>query len=203
MQPFPSRRRRITTAPRPATRLDYEGLGDAVLVRRAKDGDGEALATLCARHQSRVERTARRLLRDPEDARDAAQEALIRICQKLEQFRGEAAFTTWLHTLTVNACRDASARASTRATVPLETDPRACEDAGPVRSAEIAELRKTLVAGLAALPVGQARVVVLKDAIGLTFEEIAATTGMPVGTAKCYAHRGRAGMRSHLAETPA
>lgn len=203
MQPFPTRRRRIGTAPRPATRLDYEGLGDAVLVRRAKDGDGEALAALCARHQSRVERTARRLLRDPEDARDAAQEVLARICQKLGQFRGEAAFTTWLHTLTVNACRDASARAAARATVPLDVDPRACEEVGPARSAEIAELREALVHGLAALPADQALVLVLKDAIGLTFEEIASTTGMPVGTAKCYAHRGRAGMRSHLAETPA
>jgi RNA polymerase sigma-70 factor, ECF subfamily len=197
------RRRPIHSAPRPAARLDYERLGDAVLVRRAKDGDRTALETLCCRHEPRVLRTALRLLRNPEDARDAAQEALARACQKLTQFRGEAAFTTWLHRLTVNACHDAADRARSRATVPLDDDSRVSGDAGPVREAELAELRETLRAGLAELPAEQARVLVLKDALGLTFEEISETTGMPVGTAKCYAHRGRAGMRVALEEVAA
>jgi len=174
-----------------------------VLVRRAKDGDRDALAALCARHQPRVERLARRLLRDPEDARDAAQDALARLCEKLGQFRGEAALTTWLHRLTVNACHDAGARAAARPTVPLADDARVCDEAGPERSAELTELRKTLAGGLGALPPEQARVLVLKDAVGLTFEEISARTGMPVGTAKCYAHRGRAGMRALLEEVTA
>jgi RNA polymerase sigma-70 factor, ECF subfamily len=70
--------------------LDYPSLSDAILVTRAKAGDARALEALCVRHAPRVERLARHLLRDPEDARDAAQEALAKLCVRLRQFRGEA-----------------------------------------------------------------------------------------------------------------
>ena len=68
----------------------------------------------------------------------------------------------------------------------------------PDREAELSELRADLRDGLAELPEAQARVLVLKDALGYSFEEISAASGMPVGTAKCYAHRGRAAMRELL-----
>ena len=155
---------------------------------------------MCERHQARVERTARHLLRDPEDALDATQDTLARVCAKLGQFRGESAFTTWLHRLTINACRDLAQRRLARPTVPLWEDDRPCVDDGPARRAELAELRAELREGLATIPGDQARVLVLKDGLGLSFEEISAASGMPVGTAKCYAHRGRAGMRAHLEE---
>ncbi len=93
-----------------------EKLSDPILVRRAKDGDSAALEALCARHAPRVERMARHLLRDPEDARDAAQEALAKVCVRLPQFRGDAQFSTWLHRLVVNTCRDAVDRRMTRVT---------------------------------------------------------------------------------------
>jgi RNA polymerase sigma-70 factor (ECF subfamily) len=172
-------------------------------VRRAKDGDREALAALCERHHPRLERIARRILRDPEDARDAAQDAIVRACQRIGQFRAECALTTWLHRLTVNACLDLAARAAARPTVRLEDDERAAVDDDPVRAAELADLRRVLADGLASLPSGQARVLVLKDGLGLTFPEISAADGMPVGTAKCYAHRARAGMRAVLEEAAA
>ena len=68
----------------------------------------------------------------------------------------------------------------------------------PDHEAELSELRADLRDGLAELPAAQARVLVLKDALGFSFEEISAASGMPVGTAKCYAHRGRAAMREWL-----
>ncbi len=71
-----------------------------------------------------------------------------------------------------------------------------------MQEAELSELRATLRAGLAGLPADQARVLVLKDALGFSFQEISAASGMPVGTAKCYAHRGRAGMRELLEDGP-
>ena len=73
----------------------------------------------------------------------------------------------------------------------------------PDREAELSELRADLRDGLAGLPAAQARVLVLKDALGFSFEEISAASGMPVGTAKCYAHRGRAAMRELLEAEPA
>lgn len=167
-------------------------------MRRARDGDARALAELCERHAPRVERLARHVLGDPEDARDAAQDTLAKLCVKIGQFRGEAAFTTWLHRLTVNACRDVAQHRAARRTSLLEEDARVATDAAPEREAELAELRVELRTGLAELPAGQAAVLVLKDALGFSFREISAASGMPVGTAKCYAHRGRAGMRDLL-----
>ena len=104
----------------------YERLSDPILVRRSKDGDKLALATLCERHAPRVERIALHVLPDPEDARDAAQESLVKLVQRVGQFKGEAQFSTWLHRLVVNTCKDvAQARwASERRTEPLYEDSR-------------------------------------------------------------------------------
>src|SRR5439155_25536689 len=86
--------------------LRYERLSDPILVKRAKDGDRRALEALCERHAPRVERLARRMLADPEDARDAAQESLAKLCVRIGQYRGDAQFATWLHRLVVNTCHD-------------------------------------------------------------------------------------------------
>src|SRR4029450_7369248 len=108
MQPLGSRRRQ-TVQLRPARPLHYEKLSDPILVTRAQDGDDAALAALCAPPAPRVERLAPHLLADPEDARDAAQESLAKLCVRLRQFRGESQFATWLHRLVVNTCRDVAA----------------------------------------------------------------------------------------------
>jgi RNA polymerase sigma-70 factor (ECF subfamily) len=178
--------------------LVYERLSDPILVKRAKDGDRRALDALCERHAPRVERLAQHLLRDPEDARDASQDALAKLCVKLPQFRGESAFSTWLHRLTVNACRDVAQRRLARRCEPLEEDRREARDGDPATAAEAKELRAELGARLAEIAPAQATVVVLKDGFDFTFEEIAGAAGMPVGTAKCYAHRGRNGLRERL-----
>lgn len=198
MQPPARRSRPIERLLRPDPPLQYEKLSDPILVKRAKDGDQLALAVLCERHAPGVERLSRHLLRDAEDARDAAQDALARLCVKLGQFRGESAFTTWLHRLTVNACRDVAQRQLARRCDPLEEDPREARDGDPARAVEASELRAELGACLAAIPPAQATVVVLKHAFDFSFEEIAGDQGMPVGTAKCYAHRGRNGLRERL-----
>jgi RNA polymerase sigma-70 factor, ECF subfamily len=174
--------------------LVYARLSDPILVKRAKDGDRRALETLCERHAPRVEKLAHHLLRNPDDARDAAQESLAKLCVRIGQFRGESQFTTWLHRLVVNTCRDVANRQRTRMTYALDDETRA--SAGD--EAGLAELRTDLGRQLAELTPAQARVVVMKDALGLSFEEIAETSGMPVGTAKCYAHRGRKKLRDGL-----
>ncbi len=168
------------------------------MVRRAKDGDERALAALCERHAPRVERLAQHLLRDREDARDGAQDALARLCIKLPQFRGESAFSTWLHRLTVNACRDVAQRQHARRCEPLEEDRRISGEPEPAKQVEAKELREALGACLAEISPAQAKVVVLKDAFDYSFEEIADAEGMPVGTAKSHAHRGRAALSGRL-----
>jgi RNA polymerase sigma-70 factor, ECF subfamily len=180
--------------------LVYEKLSDPILVRRAKDGDSRALEALCARHAARAERIALHILRDPEDARDAAQESLVKLVRRIGSYRGQSQFTTWFHRLVVNTCKDvAQARWQVeRRTEPLLADERVARDGDPVGALVAGETRRELGRCLAQLPPAQARVVALKDALELGFEEVASVTGLPVGTAKCYAHRGRNGLRERL-----
>src|SRR4029078_12752190 len=93
MQPL-GRKRRQKIELRPSRPLRYETLSDTILVQRAKDGDHAALAALCERHAPRVERLAAHLLSNPEDAGDAAQEALAQVCVRVKQCRRESAFNT-------------------------------------------------------------------------------------------------------------
>ena len=198
MQPSLRKGRQIRQIPRPERPLVYERLSDPILVKRAKDGDKRALDALCERHAAKVERLALHLVSDPEDARDAAQESLAKLCVRIGQFRGESQFSTWLHRLVVNTCRDVGARQRVRRHEPLVEDERVAEDADPAREAGLAELRSELAGGLADISPDQAKVVVLKDALDFSFAEIAEAVDMPVGTAKCYAHRARAGLRTRL-----
>jgi RNA polymerase sigma-70 factor, ECF subfamily len=194
------RRRRIVRDLRTGNSLVYERLSDPILVRRARDGDDRALAALCERHAPRVDRIALHILRDPEDARDAAQESLVKLVERIGQFRGQSQFTTWLHRLVVNTCKDVAQErwAAQRRTEPLQEDTRVARDGDPARSLAASESRRELGRCLAELPAAQARVVALKDGFDVPFGEIAITTGLPVGTAKCYAHRGRNGLREKL-----
>src|SRR6059036_1670443 len=164
MQPL-RRGRRQKIELRPARPLAYAKLSDPILVTRAKDGDQEALAALCERHAPRIERLAMHLLSDPEDARDAAQESLAKLCVRIRQFRGEAQFSTWLHRLVVNTCRDVAQRQRARATEPLLEDRRVARDGDPTRAAAMSELRSELCRSLAGLSAEQAQVVVLKDVV--------------------------------------
>ena len=191
MQPKRRRGGQIRQPLRPPGPLRYEKLSDPILVTRAKDGDQRALEALCERHEPRVQKLARRLLRDPEDARDAAQEALAKACARIRQYRGDAQFTTWLHRLVVNTCHDIAARKRTWEALEDNTQPSPAPE-----PRDVAELRRCLLE----LPLEQARIVVLKHALDFSFEEIAAASGMPVGTAKCYAHRARNRLREQLRE---
>jgi RNA polymerase sigma-70 factor, ECF subfamily len=185
---------------RPEGPLVYGRLSDPILVRRVKDGDARALDALCTRHADRIHRIALHILRDPDDANDAAQEAMVKLVRRIRQFRGESQFSTWLHRLVVNTCKDvAQARwAAERRTEPLREDTRVARDGDPARALAESEARRELGACLAELPRAQATVVALADAFDVSFHDISAATGMPVGTAKSYAHRGRNGLRERL-----
>jgi RNA polymerase sigma-70 factor (ECF subfamily) len=186
---------------RPNGGLLYERLIDPILVQRAKDGDRQALEALLTRHAPKVERLARHVLRDPDDASDAAQEALAKVCVRLKQFRGGSQFSTWLHRLVINTCLDAAERRKARVHEPLGDHLQSGDD--PAYDARNSELRRELCTALAGVSPEQAQVVLLKDALGYSFEEIAAANGMPVGTAKCHAHRGRARLSERLEDNAA
>lgn len=161
------------------------------LVTKANGGDGHALATLVERHAPRVQQLASQLVVDLEDARDAAQESLVKLCTRLRQFRGDAQFATWLHRLVVNTCRDLAARQRIRRVEALAVEETAGDESDPSRLAMLVDLRRDLAEGLGRLSADQRFVVMLRDGLGLSYEEIARIARMPVGTVKSYVHRGR------------
>jgi RNA polymerase sigma-70 factor (ECF subfamily) len=180
----------------------YWKLSDVDLVSKATNGDGRALDALVERHAPRVQRLAIQVVGDLEEARDAAQESLVKLCTRLRQFRGDAQFATWLHRLVVNTCRDRLALQRVRQTEQLEVEePAAGEDSDPSRAALLSEARSDLAEALSRLSANQRLAVVLRDVGGLTYEEIARVARMPVGTAKCYVHRARTRLRARLEET--
>jgi RNA polymerase sigma-70 factor, ECF subfamily len=181
----------------------YMKLSDLDLVSKARNGDGRALDALVERYAPKVQRIASQLVGDLEEARDAAQESLVKLCTRLRQFRGEAQFATWLHRLVVNTCRDRLARQRIRQTEQLDLeDEPAGEESDPSRAAVLGDVRRELVEALSRLSAKQRSAVVLRDAFGLTYEEISRVATMPVGTAKCYVHRARARLRVALEESP-
>jgi RNA polymerase sigma-70 factor (ECF subfamily) len=183
----------------------YSKLSDSELVDKATNGDRRALDALVERYSPRVNRLASQLIGDLEEARDAAQESLVKVCTRLKQFRGEAQFATWLHRLVVNTCRDRMAFQRVRRAEPLELDEHAvADDADPSNAAVLTDLRHDLADALSRLSADQRIAVVLRDSFGLSYKEISRVARMPVGTAKCYVHRARARLRTLLEEyTPA
>jgi RNA polymerase sigma-70 factor, ECF subfamily len=202
MQPTVAERR-LTDRNPPFTRLfSYTKLTDMDLVIRAKGGDKHALEALVERHAPRVNRLAAHLLGDLEEARDAAQESLAKLCTRLRQFRGDAQFGTWLHRLVVNTCRDRMAWQRVRRTEPLPLEDTNGDggDGDPANAALLGDLRRDVADALSKLSRDQRIAVVLRDSFGLSYEEIARVARMPVGTAKCYVHRARSRLRARLEE---
>jgi RNA polymerase sigma-70 factor (ECF subfamily) len=203
MFPQPKRAEaRLTLRDRVRDESTYAALSDVVLAVRAQDGDRAALAALVERHEPRVRRLAGYLLNDPQDAEDAAQEALAKVLTRIDQFRGEARFATWLYSLVTNTCRDLGERQRRRQHQALETAPEVASTLGPHDLACQREQRAELARELEGLSNDQRHVMVMKDVLALSYEEIAEVLEMPVGTVKCHAHRGRARMRRAL-EPPA
>lgn len=179
----------------------YRKLSDLALVAKARAGDRPALDVLVERYAPRVNRLAVHLVGDIEDARDAAQESLVKLCTRLRQFRGDAQFATWLHRLVVNTCRDLQDRNRARPAEPLDLDNEpAGDDFDPSRATLMTDLRRDIVEGLAQLSADQRAAVILRDAFGFSYEDISRVARMPVGTAKCYVHRGRERLRVGLEE---
>lgn len=203
MFPQPKRAEaRLTLRDRVRDESAYAALSDVVLAVRAQDGDRAALTALVERHEPRVRRLAGYMLNDPQDAEDAAQEALAKVLTRIDQFRGEARFATWLYSLVTNTCRDLGERQRRRQHQALETAPEVASTLGPHDLACQREQRAELARELEGLSNDQRHVMVMKDVLALSYEEIAEVLEMPVGTVKCHAHRGRARMRRAL-EPPA
>lgn len=160
---------------------------DSELVRRFQGGADQAFGVLMARHERRVYNLAYRMLGSAEDARDATQDAFLSCFRHLSAFRGDAAFSTWLHRIAVNACYDSlRKRRDTTSLDDRPLDPAPLPDHAEQTSSALDVQR-----ALSSVPTDFRVVLVMHEVQDLPVEEIAAVLEVPVGTVKSRLHRGR------------
>ena len=170
---------------------------DEVLVRRYQQGSAAAFEQLVERHSARVFHLCLRILGDPDDAADASQDAFLTAVRKLDTFRGEAAFTTWLHRVTVNACYDALRRKRRQPMLRLvgPDDEDRVEPGPPAPDhADRVELSVDVERALRAVPDDFRIALLLADVEDLPYDRIAEILGVAVGTVKSRVFRGRAAL---------
>jgi RNA polymerase sigma-70 factor (ECF subfamily) len=165
---------------------------DEELVHRYLAGDASAFASLVERHQRRVFNVALRFLGREEDARDATQDAFLAALRKLPGFRGDAAFTTWLHRVTVNACYDVLRKQAREPRLHVVADDSLPEP-GPPTADHADEIAGTtdVARALRQVPPEFRLVLVLHDVQDVAVDDVARILDLPTGTVKSRLHRGR------------
>ena len=168
-----------------------EALDDSRLVQRATRGELSAFEHLVDRHRPVVIRVAARIV-GSDEAEDVSQDAFLRAFHRLDRFRGDAPFRSWLLRITHNAALDHLARRRAEPVDPetLDTgEPSAARP--PADRLEVRERIERLERKLRGLSPQHRVVLVLRDAEGLTYEEIADITETPLGSVKARLHRAR------------
>ena len=175
---------------------------DAQLVRACQRSEPGAMDALIRATYADVYRLSRRLLGSDADAADATQEVFVRVCRSVLGFRGDAAFGTWLHRVTVNVC--ISQIRQRRKTVELDEadDSYVDASAGPEEQAELHDLAGRTAVALAQLADDARAVVVLRDVEGLSGKEVAEVLGVSENVVKVRLHRAHAKLRALLEVAP-
>ncbi|CAA9218198.1 MAG: RNA polymerase ECF-type sigma factor [uncultured Corynebacteriales bacterium] len=170
---------------------------DVELLRAHAAGDPRAFEEIVRRHRDRLWAVALRTMREPEEAADALQDALISAYRAAGAFRGDSAVTTWLHRIVVNACLDRIRRRQVRSTVPLPEEGPGEPADGRDRMAE-RDTALAVEAALGTLPVEQRAAITLVDIEGYSVADTAAMLGVAEGTVKSRCARGRARLAVQL-----
>jgi len=172
-------------------------LSDRDLLRLHVEGDDNAFAELFRRHKDRMWAVALRTVRDPELAADCVQDGFIAAFRRADSYRGDAAVTTWLHRIIVNACLDRLRRRRPTTELPqYELADRHDDHAST-------EVRLDIEEALARLPEGQRAALVLVDMHAVPVAEAAEILGVAEGTIKSRCARGREALAQHLGLVPA
>jgi RNA polymerase sigma-70 factor (ECF subfamily) len=182
---------------------------DPELLQAHVDGDPDAFALLFRRHRDRLWAVALRTMGNPDDAADGLQDGMIAAYRRAGSFRGDAAVTTWLHRVVVNACLDRLRAAKVRRADPLPEDLDDFRDRGslatsttdaadPADLAVVEERRRLVLAALDQLPPDQKAALILVDMEGYPVAEVAEMLDCAVGTVKSRCSRGRARLATLL-----
>jgi RNA polymerase sigma-70 factor (ECF subfamily) len=156
---------------------------DAMLVRRVLEGDTAAFTALVDRHAAACTRFATRMLGNREDAEDAVQESFLRAYRSLARYEERQAFRTWLFQILINRCRTAAVRRQRRQRMFL-VDDNAVASASVRPSVDSSDLRAELRRAIDALDPEQREAFLLKHVEQLSYDEMAAATGVGISALK-------------------
>jgi RNA polymerase sigma-70 factor (ECF subfamily) len=180
---------------------------EATAIRHAQAGDSAAFEFLYQLHSRRVYALCLRMVSNPADAEDLAQEAFLQLFRKISTFRGESAFSTWLHRMTVNVVLMRLRKKSLPTDSLEETIDPDAENSAPKRDVGAPDLRLSgavdrvnLERSIEKLPPGYRTVFVLHDVQGYEHNEIAGIMGCSVGNSKSQLHKARTRLRELLQE---
>lgn len=179
---------------------------DQALVERVQNGDQQAYGLLVTKYQRKLSRLLSRLVRDPAEVEDIAQETFIKAYRALPSFRGESAFYTWLYRIGVNTAKNWLISHGRR--VPIEVDredAESFEDAEMLRDINTPErmlmsrqIADTVNAAMDALPDELRTAIMLREIDGLSYEEIAQMMDCPIGTVRSRIFRAREAIAGKL-----
>ena len=181
---------------------------DAELVARVQRGDKQAFNLLVIKYQRKILRLLSRMIRDPADLEDVAQEAFIKAYRALPQFRGESAFYTWLYRIAINTARNWLSSVGRRPSAPNaiesedgetfnETDSLS-DISTPESMVASREIAETVNAAIEGLPEELRTAIVLREIEGMSYEDIAQTMGCPIGTVRSRIFRAREAIAQRL-----
>ena len=200
MEPFGSRGDAIGYERGQVCRAEVVAHMTRELVRRAIEGDHDAFCSLVDVSVDRLYRVATLILRDPDRAQDAVQEALMSAWKDVRALRDPDAWDAWLHRITVWACYKAAKKERRRKTVELKvvSDPArlvSSDSAGALANRDLIERQ------LNDLPIEHRAVIVLRFYLDLPLDEVADILDIPVGTVKSRLHRALASLRESMAQS--
>ena len=174
---------------------------DQQLVERVQRGDKQAFGLLVSKYQRKLNRLLSRLIRDPAEVEDVAQETFIKAYRALGSFRGDSAFYTWLYRIGINTAKNYLVSQGRRAPTSTSFDSEEAEtfeDGDQLRDINTPErllmtkqIGDTVNVAMEALPEGLRTAIVLREIEGLSYEEIAAMMNCPIGTVRSRIFRAR------------
>jgi RNA polymerase sigma-70 factor, ECF subfamily len=176
---------------------------DRELVERARKGDGDAFGLLVVRHQDRIYTAVLRFCGDADDARDIVQRAFLNAWRRLDSFKGDAAFSTWMYRIAFNESVSFRRESGRRRLVPLqgpdgESGPEPADDRRPGDRLESAEARGQVQQALTLLDPDERKIIILKELDGRSYDEIAEIMDIPKGTVRSRLFRAREVLRDKL-----
>jgi RNA polymerase sigma-70 factor (ECF subfamily) len=171
---------------------------EAEAIDRCREGDVQGLHVLFDLHRTKVYNLSWRMLGKPQDAEDAAQEIFIKVFDRIKNYRGESAFSTWLYRMTANHCLDILRRRKILTFIGMDNAPEVYDRHEKDKPGNQMGFSPVIEKALNQLPEKQKRCLIMREMEDFSYEEIAQALGLSLGSVKSNIHRAKAFLKECL-----